>query len=258
MKNFSQSASKLHLQTSPSERFIGLAMSTVTPCLEPWRRFFGSTFYGYAILAAAVLGILAGSSGHSFMVGVYTDSFMEDLSLSRSSVSAIWTVTLISSSLYVQFVGRLVDRAGAPFVFRMAVIPYFLALALLSQAYDTLSLVVGYLAVRMLGPETLDFCARNCLNQWWVQRRGFAFGVLNSVGALMVAIPALTSQLKRVVGWRATLLGVAVVQTAFASVAALVLLRRPEDHGMAPDGGATQVGTVELASVQLRAAGMLA
>ena len=88
-------------------------------------RLFPRTFYGYLVLAAAICGIVAASSGHSFMIGVYTDSFMHDLELSRSTVSGIWTATLISSSLYVQAVGRLVDRLGAPRVMRLAVVPYF-------------------------------------------------------------------------------------------------------------------------------------
>ena len=148
----------------------------------------GTCYYGNVVLAAAIGGILAGSSGHSFMVGVYTGSFMSDLQLSRSVVSLIWTGTLVASSLYVQGVGRLVDRMGAPRVMRAAVLPYFGAMLLLAQARGVGTLTLGYLAVRMLGPETLDFCARNCLNQWWVRRRGWAFGILNAAGALMAAL----------------------------------------------------------------------
>ena len=148
----------------------------------------GTCYYGNVVLAAAIGGILAGSSGHSFMVGVYTSSFMSDLQLSRSVVSLIWTVTLVASSLYVQGVGRLVDRMGAPRVMRAAVLPYFGAMLLLAQARGVGTLTLGYLAVRMLGPETIDFCVRNCLNQWWVRRRGWAFGILNAAGALMAVL----------------------------------------------------------------------
>jgi MFS family permease len=150
-------------------------------------------YYGNVVLAAAIGGILAGSSGHSFMVGVYTSSFMSDLQLSRSVVSLIWTVTLVASSLYVQGVGRLVDRMGAPRVMRAAVLPYFGAMLLLAQARGVGTLTLGYLAVRMLGPETIDFCVRNCLNQWWVRRRGWAFGILNAAGALMAVLQPPTS-----------------------------------------------------------------
>ena len=139
------------------------------------------------------------------MVGVYTESFMADLGLSRSAVSSIWTATLIASALYVQGIGCAVDRVGAPWVMRAAVLPYLGAMLLLAQAQSVGALTAGYLLVRMLGPETLDFCSRNCLNQWWAQRRGWAFGVLNAAGALMVTLPSLTSQLKLAYGWRATL-----------------------------------------------------
>jgi len=94
---------------------------------------------------------------------------------------------------YVQGVGRLVDRMGAPRVMRAAVLPYFGAMLLLAQARGVGTLTLGYLAVRMLGPETIDFCVRNCLNQWWVRRRGWAFGILNAAGALMAVLQPPTS-----------------------------------------------------------------
>ena len=192
--------------------------------------------YGLVILGGAALGLLSASAGHSFMVGVFTDAFIEELGISRAGVSSIWTATLVASSLYVNAVGRAADTFGAATVVRAAVLPYVVALLILSLASDVASLSAGYLLVRILGPETIDFGCRLCVNMWWVRRRGFAAGLINAVGALMVALPSLTSVLEAWLGWRRTLQVMGAVMGLGAALASGALLDAPERFGLAPDG----------------------
>ena len=49
------------------------------PCCE-WRRA-PRGWYAYVVLGAASLGLLSASAGHSFMIGVFTDSFIADLAV---------------------------------------------------------------------------------------------------------------------------------------------------------------------------------
>ena len=187
------------------------------------------------------------------MIGVFTDAFIEDLQLSRAAVSSIWTATLISSSLYVNVVGRAADRWGAATVVRAAVLPYALALLLLSRACGPISLSAGYLLVRMLGPETIDFGCRLTVNMWWSRRRGFAAGVINAIGSLMVTLPSGISALKAWLGWRQTLISMSVVMGSSAALAAALLLNTPEQHGLKPDAeesGLTSAVELEKESVE--------
>ena len=195
----------------------------------------GGSFYGFVILVGACVGILSASAGHSFMIGVFTDSFIVDLHLSRGMVSSIWTATLLASSLYVNLVGRLADRFGAATVVRAAVLPYAASLLLLSSAKGPASLSAGYVLVRMLGPETIDFCSRLCVNMWWVRRRGFAASVVTAVGTLMVLLPTLTSTLVISIGWRSTLVAMGLTMGCGALVSAALLVNSPELYGLAPD-----------------------
>lgn len=55
-------------------------------------------FRGWAVLGCCALGVVAASAGHSFMMGPYIESFMADLDLSRSTVSGLWSGSLVVSS----------------------------------------------------------------------------------------------------------------------------------------------------------------
>lgn len=193
-------------------------------------------FYGYVILCAAGCGLLSASAGHSYSIGVFTDSFIADLHLSRGLVSTIWMNTLVLSALYVNVVGRAADRFGAATVVRAAVLPYAASLCVLASASGPVSLSAGYVLVRMLGPETIDFACRLCVSMWWVRRRGFAVGILNALGALMVALPSITAPAVAVFGWRHTLIGMGVGMGSGAALASTLLLDSPEKHGLTPDG----------------------
>ena len=147
--------------------------------------------YGHVVLAAAALGTLAGAAGHSFVLGCFTDAIMEELALPRATVATCFMVSLVTSSVYANIVGAAADRVGARVLLSGAALPYAVAIASLSFATGARSLQVAMLSVRMLGPETIDFACRLCVNQWWVARRGVAVGVLNMVGAFQSTLPAM-------------------------------------------------------------------
>ena len=205
-------------------------------CAAATEGFVTKPFYGFVILGCCALGIVSASMGHSFMIGVWTDAIMRDLQLSRSAVSGIWTAALVSSSVYVNLIGRVVDRIGAPAVIRAAALPYGLAVASLAASRSSTTLTAAYLAVRMLGPETIDFACRNCVNMWWVRRRGMASGLLNALGAMMMGLPAVLVWLQTQLGWRPAVQLVAVVMSGLTLVSSVALVRRPEDAGLRPDG----------------------
>ena len=97
------------------------------------------------------------------------------------------------------------------------------------------SLVCRYVS-KMRKDETIDFACRLCVNQWWVARRGVAVGVLNMVGAFQSTLPAMIAVATRELGWRATLRAMAVMMGSAALGLSALLLQRPEDVGLRPDG----------------------
>lgn len=85
-------------------------------------------YYGWVVLAISTLGMAATLPGQTAGVSLFIDAFIEDLGLSRSTVSWFYTVATVLGSLALPLVGRLVDRYG-PRRMAVAVIVLFAAVA---------------------------------------------------------------------------------------------------------------------------------
>ena len=198
---------------------------------------FPSSNYGVVILAASAAGTVAGAAGHSFILGCFTDALVTDVGLARSTVAACFTVAILVSALYANVIGAAVDRMGPQLLISAAALPYAAAIASMALVSDAQSLQLSMLAVRMLGPETIDFASRAAVTQWWVARRGVATGVLNLVGASTSTLPALIAMAIEAGGWRRTLRWMAALMGSAALCVSALLLHKPEDYGLRPDTG---------------------
>ena len=220
-----------HLQGKTADKASQPAALRLFLCLFP------SGNYGVVILAASAVGTVAGAAGHSFILGCFTDALMTDVGLARSTVATCFTVAIIVSALYSNVIGAAVDRVGPRLLVSVAALPYAAAIASMSLVSDAQSLQLSMLAIRMLGPETIDFACRAAVTQWWVARRGIATGVLNLVGASTSTLPALIAMAMEAHGWRATLWWMAVLMGSAALAVSVLLLHKPEDYGLRPDTG---------------------
>ena len=198
---------------------------------------FPSSNYGVVILAASAAGTVAGAAGHSFILGCFTDALVTDVGLARSTVAACFTLAILVSALYANVIGAAVDRMGPRLLISAAALPYAAAIASMALVSDAQSLQLSMLAIRMLGPETIDFASRAAVTQWWVARRGVATGVLNLVGASTSTLPALIAMAIEAGGWRRTLRWMAALMGSAALCVSALLLHKPEDYGLRPDTG---------------------
>jgi MFS transporter, OFA family, oxalate/formate antiporter len=69
-------------------------------------------FYGWAIVAAATLGMLFSIPGQTMGFSVFTDILMSELGLSRVALSTAYCVGTVASGLTLPRLGRLLDRWG--------------------------------------------------------------------------------------------------------------------------------------------------
>jgi MFS family permease len=157
----------------------------------------------------------------------------------RASISLAYALGLIVAGLLGVPIGALVDRWGARLLMSagsaLAALALF-GLARMDALWQFYLLWSGGLGMAMaltLYPVTFTVVAN-----WFVRKRGKALAVLTLVGGLSspICIP-LAGALVAHVGWRATLLVLAVAQLVIAlPLHALLLWRHPEDVGLAPDG----------------------
>lgn len=202
-------------------------------------------FYGWTILAAATLGMAATLPGQTAGVSLFIDAFVEDLSLSRTAVSWMYTVATVVGSLALPWIGRQMDRVGPRRMVLFVGIGFAAACIGMSQVQGWITLFLGFLLLRGLGQGALGLINNHVVNLWFERRRGMAVGVLGLGMAGATAIfPPLIEQMLQSYGWAQSYIIIGTI-LAVGVIPLLVLVYRaePERFGLTPDTSLPVGGT---------------
>ncbi len=194
-------------------------------------------YYGWLIVAVAFVSMAFGVNARtafSLLFPSIVDEFGWDLGVTAGAFSFGFLLSAFASPV----LGRMMDRRGPRVVMELGVglVGAGLLLAAFAAApwhvYGTLGLMVG------LGSVCLGYsCQSLFLPAWFVRRRGLAIGIaFAGVGVGSIAMMPWLQFLIENDGWRhaCTALGLAVLVVLLPIN--LLLERRPEDIGLAPDG----------------------
>jgi MFS transporter, OFA family, oxalate/formate antiporter len=161
--------------------------------------------YAWVVLAASTIGLILTSPGQTYAVSIFIERFIQDLGISRSLVSALYTVGTLTASMGLPLIGRLIDRNGMRAMVAFIALGLGVACLYMGSVRGPVMLVLGFVALRMFGQGSLEPVSKTVINHWWVRRRGMATGIsslLSSVlgtGLWSILIQALIA----FVGWRA-------------------------------------------------------
>lgn len=201
-------------------------------------------YYGWIILFAGSIGVLASIPGQTMGVSVFTDHLMEALGLSRVGISSAYMAGTLISSLIIPYAGVLFDRYGARIVAAIASVMLSLFLLLLafaaplSQALSSLGLpmgiatlavtILGFLGIRFFGQGVLTLVSRGMVAKWFGPRRGLAVGLMGVITAFgfSYAPQPLQSMINQM-GWQQSLVQLAFI-LAFLFLPFVLLVFRPE------------------------------
>jgi MFS family permease len=205
-------------------------------------------YYGWIILAAAVVGLIMTSPGQTYSVSIFIERFITDLGISRSVVSTLYMVGTLTASFALPFVGRQLDKRGPQIVVGAITVLFALACVYMSFVQNAVMLGIGFVFIRMLGQGSLSMVSSNVINQWWVQRRGMILGIGGVVASVLGSgmFPSLIHALIGQFGWRSSyrILGL-MVAVVMLPVGLIFYRRRPEDFGLLPDGAKASSGDGE-------------
>ena len=204
-------------------------------------------FYGWIVLGAGTLGMIMSVPGQTVGVSVFTDFLLDDLGLSRSSLSLAYLIGTIASALSLGAAGVLYDRHGGRRVavsaaLAMAVVLVYLSiLPSLAAARPVLGFVavtLGFWGLRFSGQGMLTLASRNMVMEWFDRRRGMANAVMGI--SISFGFSAAPRAFEAVIGpdgeWQRAWQLISLIVVAFAVLAMVFYRDRPEDHGMVPDG----------------------
>ena len=195
-------------------------------------------YYGWVILAVATLGTICTGPGQTYCVSLFLEYFIDELSLSRSTVSSLYTAGTLLGSFALPFVGRQFDRLGARFMITCIAFLFGIACIFMGLVHNALMLGIGFFLIRMLGQGSLSLSCTNVINQWWVQRRGPLLGLSGTIVALfgLGLTPNIIHWLIPILGWRYTYIALGCILIVFLAPISLYFVRnRLEDFDILPD-----------------------
>lgn len=195
-------------------------------------------YYGWAVLAVAVIGQAATLPAQTAGTSLFIDALIADLGVSRTAVSWIYTVATVLGASALPLVGRFLDRFGP----RQAsvIVALLLALTCAGMGYvgSWIALFVGFTLLRGLGPGALALVNNHAVNLWFDRRRGMAIGVLGlGMAGATALFPPLINELIDAYGWRVAFMVMGgIVAAVMIPLGALFYRAEPERFGLEPDG----------------------
>ena len=212
-----------------------------SPLLKPRAPRPTTRFSGWRIVAFAAIALGMTGPGQTVGISVFVDPMIDALSLSRSEVSTAYLIGTLAGATVLPRLGRLIDDRGARLAMAIVGGLFGVMLAAMSGVVGMISLVFGFMGIRMMGQGALSLVATTAVAPWFVRRRGFAIGVTTAVGsALLSLVPVLTrGVIIPAVGWRGAwmVLG-AAVWLIVVPIALRGMIDRPSQVGQQPDGDA--------------------
>jgi len=193
-------------------------------------------FYGWWVVfgSGAIVFVAAGTFfyGFSAIFGPLVDEF----GWSHASVSLGFSMRTEVGGLFAPLVGYLVDRMGPRKLLAAGVVAVGLGFLWMSRI-DSLWGFYGAIIVIALGMGSCGgLVGHVAISNWFERKRGRALAIVAigpGASGIMVMILAWLISLY---GWRSALAIMAVVIWATGLPLAMLVRRRPEDYGLAPDG----------------------
>lgn len=213
-------------------------------------------FYGWVILFAATVGVLASAPGQTMGIATFTDYLLGNIHISRNQLSIAYMIGTIASSLLLTYAGKMYDKHGARWVGMVISLTLGFVLILLSQSDRIIHLFIKdgsslvyvplamsvlmflFFALRFSGQGVLTMVSRNMLMKWFIARRGLVNGISSVFVAFGFSLAPLTfDTFIQETSWRWAWIIMAIGIGVFFTMFVFLFYRdNPEDLGMIPDG----------------------
>src|SRR6266851_4202644 len=212
------------------------------PFLPPLlsRRF--PVFYGWIVLACLCCAGFARQGPAVATLSIFVEPLTREFGWSRTALSGAVSLGGVLAALVAPLIGPVLDRQGSRLVLCAAVLVNGIALMLLSLTGSLLTFYLLFCLARMNWAAPFELGLYGALNNWFVRRRAVASSVATlAQQAGLVAMPLVAQLAILHQGWRTGWLAIGAATLVIGFVPAwLLLVRRPEDLGLLPDGAAAQ------------------
>ncbi len=195
-------------------------------------------FYGWVIFAIAsalsvVRPVMAVATLSVFLVPM-----TREFGWSRGFFSAAVSIGGLAGAVISPFAGRLLDRYGGGYVLAAGSLITGACAFALSFVVGPISFALVYILGRMTYVGPMELAPSTAVSNWFIRKRAFTLALIQaSQGAGLGLMPFIAQIAINGWGWRSSWVVLAAVILAVGVIPPLLLMiRRPEDVGLLPDG----------------------
>ena len=195
-------------------------------------------YYGWVVVFAAGTTVFARMAPSVSILAIFLSPMAEEFGWSRTLIAGAVSAGAIASIFVSPIVGWAVDRYGARLVLTVSMVVLGVAVTSLAWATVPVFFYLGFATGRVIFHVPVQIGSGAVVSRWFIRKRGRAIGVIYLAGAvgniLGIQIASLViSHWSIGAAWIA--LGITVVAVSVLP-AALLIVERPEDIGLEPDG----------------------
>ena len=195
-------------------------------------------YYGWVVVFAAGTTVFARMAPSVSILAIFLSPMTEEFGWSRTLIAGAVSVGAIASIFVSPVIGWAVDRYGARLILSVSMVILGVAVTSLAWATVPAFFYLGFATGRVIFHVPVQIGSGAVVSRWFIRKRGRAIGVIYLAGAagniLGIQIASLViSHWSIGAAWIA--LGITVVAVSVLP-AALLIVERPEDLGLEPDG----------------------
>lgn len=194
-------------------------------------------YYGWIVLGVVCCVSLARVGPAVATLSVFVGPMTAEFGWSRTALSGAVSLGGILAAVTSPMIGSLLDRRGPRTILLAAVLTTGVTILLLSQIQSLAAFYLLFCIARMNFAGPFDLGTNGAVVNWFVARRPLALSVSTLAQmAGLTLMPLIALQAMEHGGWRAGWIAVGVTVLAAGFLPTwLLMVRRPEDLGLAPD-----------------------
>ena len=209
----------------------------LNPPVAPSRGIRLPLFYGWILVAIAFVTMAVGVNARTSFSLLFP-AILDEFGWDRGMTAGAFSFGFLVSALVTPFVGRLMDLRGPRLVIELGVVTMGVGLVLASVIHEPWQLYLTLGALAGGGVNCLAYTGQSLyLTNWFVRRRGLALSIaFSGVGIGSITILPWQGWIIETAGWRSACVWLGILVLALLGPLNLLLKRRPEELGLAPDG----------------------
>ena len=194
--------------------------------------------YGWVVLGCLCCAGFARQGPAVATLSIFVEPLTREFGWSRAALSGAVSLGGVLAALTSPVIGPLLDRHGARITLCIAVLVTGIAVMLLSLTQSLLVFYLLFCIARMNWAGPFDLGIYGGVSNWFILRRTLATSVATLAQmAGLVAMPLIAQLAMRQHGWRGGWLAIGTVTLLIGFLPVwMLMVRRPEDMGLPPDG----------------------